>query len=217
MAKKIKMKQVLPKKLHTGFMELNKAGDVVGIDQLLTTHKIDINATFSRKKGSGWDKHLLHEILEGANVVDKIAYFSGKNADMNVEYMHSNILFRVIPQVHTVAVFAALLQYGVSPNLGDENGTTYLTMMTRQYTDSLIWSSPDITIDDALKSDDLEFYEVRYTFLELMMKNGGDPSIKNNDNTSALDWLAHRKANDESPERCAKLEKLFGSDHQVKE
>lgn len=209
MAKKVKMKSVLPKKLHADFMELSKAGDVEGIDLLLTEHKIDINATFARKKEDGWDRYLLHEILEGANVVDKIAYFRSKNADMNVKYMHSNVLFRINPEKTNVAVLEALLQHGVNPNLGDKNGNTYLTMITRQYTDSLIWSSSDITIEEALTLDDPEFYDVRYTFLELIMKNGGDPSIKNNDDTSALDWLEHRKASGESSERCEQLEKLF--------
>ena len=201
-------KRTLPQKLHKKFSELNEAGDIKGIGQLIKENNIDINATFYRlEKGSKDGKYLIHEIIEKPkNIIEKLDYFAENGVDLNVEYMKGTPIHWICTTKFHIPAFEKLLQLGVKLDSFDRNGQTLLSKFTQQYTDTYRQENEQEL--NYVKKEDKK-YKLELQFIKLLLQHSADQTQKNKYETSALDWLTHRKGTGEWNKHHSILEKLF--------
>ncbi len=203
-----KPKIVLPQKLHKEFHKLNADSDIAGLAAFFDDNNIDINATLYKPEEGEYGFTLFHYIFSGEGILEKLGFFHQRGVDINIrnsQFAHT-ALFQLYPAERDLRVLEKLLALGIDVNIPDSEGTTYITKMTQNYGDKFIYDYDNA--DRHVEKSESKF-EIEFRFIELVLQHGADPSLKNKYDTSALDWIAHRKATDDFAAADAKLEKLF--------
>ncbi len=203
-----KPKIVLPQKLHKEFHILNSEANIAGLGAFFDDNNIDINATLYKPEEGKYSYTLFHHIFKDKNTLEKLDFFHARGVDINLRngsFAHT-ALFELYPSERDLPVLEKLLALGIDVNIPDSNRTTYITSLTQNYGDKLVYDH-DHAHRHIDKSDSR--FEIEFRFIELILQHGANPSIKNKYDTSALDWLEHRKSSNDFEEADARLEKLF--------
>jgi ankyrin repeat protein len=209
-----KPKIVLPQKLHKEFHKLNSDANIAGLAAFFDDNNIDINATLYKPEEGKYSYTLFHHIFNNKNkdIMVKLDFFHSRGVDINLRnglFAHT-ALFELYASERDLPVLEKLLALGIDVNIPDIEGTTYITRLTENYGDKFVYD-----YDNAHRHVDKKEseFEIGFRFIELVLQHGADPSIKNKYDTSALDWLEHRKSSHDFEAADAKLEKLFSSNN----
>lgn len=203
-----KPKIVLPQKLHKEFHKLNSEGDITGLAAFFDDNNIDSNATLYKPEEGKYSYTLFHHVFQYKNILEKIDFFHQRGVDINIRngLFAQTALYELYACDRDLPVLEKLLSLGIDVNIPDIDGTTYITRLTQNYGDKLVYD-----YDNAqrhIEKSESEF-EIEFRFIELLLEHGADPSIKNNFDTSALDWVEHRKATNDFQKADARLEEVF--------
>ncbi|WP_294823358.1 hypothetical protein [uncultured Flavobacterium sp.] len=204
-----KPKIVLPQKLHKLFHKLNTDADIAGLAVFFDENNIDSNATLYKPEAGKFSYTLFDEIFKDRNrILEKIDFFHHRGYDINNRngVFAQTALFRLFPDKMDLAVLEKLLGLGIDVNIPDSDGTTYIAKLTQNYGDKFVYDYDNA--NKHIEKAESEF-EIEFRFIELVLQHGADPSVKNKYDTSALDWVAHRKETNDFQEADARLEKLF--------
>ncbi|GAA3631965.1 hypothetical protein [Flavivirga jejuensis] len=205
-------KKTLPQKLHDEFRKLNLDGDIKGIDKLLKENKVDLNATLYRIKKNEEEKggfYLFLEILEGEKIMEKIDYFVKNGANLDVKYDGVNALHKLYETDNHLPVMEKLLGLGIRTDEFNRFGQTLLTSFVRRYTNIYIHNYDAQDSQNWYGNKPEEAYLLSLKFIKLLLKHGADPKIKDANDTSAEDWLLHRKETGEWNHHHEALSKIL--------
>lgn len=198
-------KKVLPKKYHNEFHACVTSGDVDGLKNIMEDTNIDINGMFDRPNEYSKYNHYLFRAIFAANTsMEILDYFISRKVDLTLTgYNGTNVLLEMYIRKENLPILKKLIDSGVDLNHRDNDGCTYLYNLIRNYGDKSKrdGKSGEIAVEP-------EQFELSLQFIELLLKNGADIHVKNNDETSPMDWINHRKEEGENEESDDRLEEL---------
>lgn len=210
-AKKAAKKLVLPSKLHKAFHAANSRETAAELVAFMEENNIDVNATlYKTDPAKPFDNlYLFYEVLSGkAGLEEKINYFIRNGVDLSMKGTRGQSPLFVVVRATHLPVMKQLLDAGAEVNYQDVNGNTFLTLLTRYYGDKYDINT-DPAINSGFRSKPAEDYDLNLQFIHMLLDYSADPSIKNSYDTSALDWLQHRKDSDDFSKEDERLEQLF--------
>ncbi len=200
-------KTVLPKKLHQEFHRCNNEGDIEGMKGLLEENNMDINGMFYKPdEDSEYNHYLFFEIFQGKNIEEKLDLFLSKEVDLSITgHNGKNALGCLYVYERDLPILEKLVKAGIDVNHRDNDGCTKLYHLVRDFGDKSEMG------DDGEVKRKPEYFELALKFIDLLLKNGADPDIKNNYDTSASDWIIHRREENLADETDEQLEAFINS------
>jgi ankyrin repeat protein len=196
---------VLTAKLRTEYDSIkNDSNKLIAFMQ---TNNIDANAMrYKRDKYSTYDLYLFFDPYESGNLsIEVFKYFIDNGADLSLTGYNGGTVLQRFLMYRNIEKIELALKHGAPPNAKDNDGNTAINELIRDYGDGKVDTQWDGEKDNAIPKD----FEKRLQYIELLLKYGADPTIKNNYGDCAIDWIQERKNEGFDDDDNKKLESLI--------
>lgn len=208
MATKLKV----PKKVMALTAKLKKEYDSIKSDadkfiSFMQTHNIDANAMeYKPHEYSTYNHYIFFESFESKNLsINVFQYFIDNGVNLSLTGYNGGTILQRFLMFHDLERIEIALQNAAPPNAKDDDGNTAINELIRSYGDGKFDSQWNGEEDIIIPKD----FEKRLQYIELLLKYGADPTIKNNYGDSAMDWIQERKNEGFDDTDNKKLEKLI--------
>lgn len=195
--------KVLTQKLRDEFQKVLK--DTNDLLKFLNENNIDPNGLkYKFDENNDYNHYIFFDCLDEAPI-EAFQYFIDKAVDFSlIGHVNSGCILHTWVVHKDINKLKLVLEHGANPNIKNSYGNTPIVEFIRRYGDGKM---EEVALNNEYVNKPKDF-DTELKFIELLLKHGADPTIKNNYGESALSWIQERKEEGFDDDDNKKLELL---------